>query len=300
MTNELTNHKNSYYEFLSGNQNIKGIFIISHGMAEHIQRYDWLISKLNNDGYHVIGKDHRGHGINILNGDTRGFFADNDGWSLVTEDLRAVIEKSKALYPDLKHFLFAHSMGSWVALSLFNKKLDINGMIISGSSKVPKFNIYLQKLVLKIEIIRNGPKAESSLLDNLTIRTFNKSFAPNRTPNDWISSDNINVDNYTEDPLCGYKVTNSLWQDLSNGLLTIFNKKYYCKDNQNIPITILSGEFDAVSSNGLMAMKLYKFLSHLFINISFRLIDNARHEIFSDLNKDSSYDVLQDFIRKIK
>ena len=114
MTNELTNHKNSYYEFLSGNQNIKGIFIISHGMAEHIQRYDWLISKLNNDGYHVIGKDHRGHGINILNGDTRGFFADNDGWSLVTEDLRAVIEKSKALYPDLKHFLFAHSMGSWV------------------------------------------------------------------------------------------------------------------------------------------------------------------------------------------
>ena len=49
-----------------------------------------------------------------------------------------------------------------------------------------------------------------------------------------------------------------------------------------------------------MAMKLYKFLSHLFINISFKLIDNARHEIFSDLNKDSSYDVLQDFIKKIK
>ena len=55
--------------------NPKGVFIISHGMAEHMGRYQWLISKLNNDGYHVISRDHRGHGINIINGRmTQGIF----------------------------------------------------------------------------------------------------------------------------------------------------------------------------------------------------------------------------------
>ena len=54
-----------YFEHVSPDINPKGVFIISHGMAEHMGRYDWLISKLNADGYQVIARDHRGHGINI-------------------------------------------------------------------------------------------------------------------------------------------------------------------------------------------------------------------------------------------
>ena len=57
MTNSLYNH------YLSDSVP-KGVFIISHGMAEHLGRYNWLISKLNSDGYHVISRDHRGHGRN--------------------------------------------------------------------------------------------------------------------------------------------------------------------------------------------------------------------------------------------
>ena len=60
----------------------KAIIHISHGMAEHIGRYNWLISKLNADGYHVIARDHRGHGSNIINGHTQGFFADTNGNSI--------------------------------------------------------------------------------------------------------------------------------------------------------------------------------------------------------------------------
>ena len=43
MTNNL------YYEDISSSTNLKGVFIISHGMAEHIGRYSWLIKNLNND-----------------------------------------------------------------------------------------------------------------------------------------------------------------------------------------------------------------------------------------------------------
>ena len=50
-----TTIKNDYiYEYLSNISNPKGVVHICHGKAEHIGRYKWLISELNNDGYHVI------------------------------------------------------------------------------------------------------------------------------------------------------------------------------------------------------------------------------------------------------
>ena len=57
--------KKYIYRYLSSNKQINGMFHISHGMAEHIGRYNWLITKLNEDGYHVIAIDHRGHGKRI-------------------------------------------------------------------------------------------------------------------------------------------------------------------------------------------------------------------------------------------
>ena len=81
-----TTIENKYiYEYLSNISNPKGIVHICHGMAEHIGRYKWLINKLNNDGYHVISIDHRGHGNRIKN-NLMGYFSDKDGWDLVIED----------------------------------------------------------------------------------------------------------------------------------------------------------------------------------------------------------------------
>ena len=87
MNINITNSKSGYYEFLSANDDVNGLMIISHGMAEHIGRYKWLISQLNADGYHVIASDHRGHGANILNGSTPGLFSLQDGWNKVSNDL---------------------------------------------------------------------------------------------------------------------------------------------------------------------------------------------------------------------
>ena len=42
---------------------IKGIVQISHGMAEHIQRYDDFSNFLCENNYLVVGYDQRGHGM---------------------------------------------------------------------------------------------------------------------------------------------------------------------------------------------------------------------------------------------
>ena len=146
MTNNL------YYENISSNTSSKGVFIISHGMAEHIGRYNWLISKLNSDGYHVISRDHRGHGININKKNTQGYFADTNGWFKVRDDLKQTINYANNKFPDLPCFLLGHSMGSWIALSTLNNKSLIKALILSGSSKLPKLAIIANLIIVKLDI----------------------------------------------------------------------------------------------------------------------------------------------------
>jgi alpha-beta hydrolase superfamily lysophospholipase len=292
MTNSL------YYEHLSSKSNPKGVVIISHGMAEHIGRYEWLISKLNFDGYHVISKDHRGHGRNIRQGELFGFFSNENGWIKVRDDQETLIKYVNTKYTRLPSYLLAHSMGSWIALSLLNNKLDIDGIILSGSSKVPFLLIYLQLLIIKIEIFRKGPKNQSTLIDKMTIRKFNNFFAPNRTPNDWISSDIESVDNYTNDPLCGFIVTNSLWNDVCLCMLKIFKKNYYSSSNLNIPIMIISGKNDAANAWSKYAQKLYLFLNNIFKSVQLIILNDSRHEVFTDIQKDISYNHLKEFITR--
>ena len=292
MTNSL------YYEHLSSKSNPKGVVIISHGMAEHIGRYEWLISKLNFDGYHVISKDHRGHGRNIRQGELFGFFSNKNGWIKVRDDQETLIKYVNTKYTKLPSYLLAHSMGSWIALSLLNNKLDIDGIILSGSSKVPFLLIYLQLLIIKIEIFRKGPKNQSTLIDKMTIRKFNNFFAPNRTPNDWISSDIESVDNYTNDPLCGFIVTNSLWNDVCLCMLKIFKKNYYSSSNLNIPIMIISGKNDAANAWSKYAQKLYLFLNKIFKSVQLIILNDSRHEVFTDIQKDISYHHIKEFITR--
>ena len=292
MTNSL------YFEHFTHQMNPKGVFIISHGMAEHMGRYKWLISKLNDDGYHVISRDHKGHGKNIANGDTQGFFSENNGWLKVRDDLKKTINHAENRFPNLTCFLLGHSMGSWIALSTLNSKSSIKAIILTGSSKLPKLAIILNLIIVKFDIFINGKFNKSTIMDRLTMRRFNAEFKPNRTPNDWISSDKNSVNEYTNDPNCGFIVTSSLWLDLCNGLMMIFNRSYYSDLNKDIPILIISGEYDVASNNSKLAKKLKDFLMSIFSNISFKIVKDCRHEVFTEVNKLSSYNYLINYIKQ--
>lgn len=292
MTNNL------YFENISSDPNPKGVFIISHGMAEHMGRYEWLITNLNTDGYHVISRDHRGHGVNISDDNIQGFFSDNNGWLKVRDDLESTIHYAKKKYPNLNCFLFGHSMGSWIALSVLNKKLSLNAIVLSGSSMPPKAAIMLNLIIINVDILINGKTSISNIMDKLTMRRFNAKYKPFRTPNDWISSDIESVDAYTNDSKCGFPVTSGLWLDLCKGMLMIFKKNYYLSANSDIPVLIISGDSDAASSDGKLAEKLYKFLSKIFRNVTFHIVKNSRHEVFTEVNKISSYNYLIKYIKQ--
>jgi alpha-beta hydrolase superfamily lysophospholipase len=287
--------KKYIYRYLSSNKQINGMFHISHGMAEHIGRYNWLINKLNEDGYHVIAIDHRGHGKRIED-NLKGYFADKDGWDHVVNDLVDIIEESSREFPDLKQYLIGHSMGSWIALSAVQKNIKIDGLILSGSSKVPSSLLRFQKSLLMILILIYGKKSYGKYFDEMILGSYNKFFSPNRTAKDWISSDNLNVDEYINDPMCGFVVTNGLWLDLANGMIDVFEHKKYAGTDKGLRVFLISGSKDPVGQNGKGVSSLYKFLKDIFPNTSMDIIKNARHEVFSEKNKKDNYQKLIRFI----
>ena len=285
-------------KFLSNSENPSAVIYISHGMAEHIGRYKWFIQKLNQDNFHVIAYDHRGHGEWIKKGKLQGHFADNNGWMKVVNDLQEVIIYGKTEFPNSKHFLFAHSMGSWITISAMLKGLEVDGVILSGSNKLKTFLSKFIKILTNFLILFYGNKSESNLLERLTFDTYNKKFAPNRTPSDWISSDSLNVDDYVDDPLCGFKKTLGLWNDFAHGMIEIFDEQNYTNVSSQIPLMLISGSNDPVGSFGEGVSQLELFLQKFFKKTECYIIKNERHEVLSGVKKDQAYSIIKEFITR--
>lgn len=296
MFKEFHNNESIKTISLTTQANVNGVVIISHGMAEHMGRYKWLAHQLNSDGFHVVGHDHRGHGKWIKNGSKEGVFADNNGWKLVTDDLIHLIQSSKKEYPNVKHYLLSHSMGSYIALSAIKHNLNLSGLILSGSSNISPSTLFIQKIIIKLIVMFNGRNTKSNFLDALTMRNFNNQFKPVKSPNDWISTDPKNVEDYTNDSLCGFIASNGLWDDMVSSFKFIYSKDHYLSSDHNLPILIISGDKDPVGEYGKGITRLYKFLKSIFRNTSIILLENERHEVFSGLKKDNTYSKLKSFL----
>ena len=92
---------------------VRAVVQLSHGMVEFIDRYKPLAEYLAAQGILVTGHDHLGHGASIRTKADYGYFAQPDGNRAVLDDLHAVTEQTKALYPGVPYFLLGHSMGSF-------------------------------------------------------------------------------------------------------------------------------------------------------------------------------------------
>ena len=148
---------------------VSGVVQISHGMAEHMERYKYFINHLNANGFHVIIHDHRGHGRRVIN-DNIGFFAASNGWQFLVKDLIDINNKSISMYPELPQILLGHSMGSWVSLSALQEGANFDVVMLSGSSKPNTLEIFLQKILLKYETFRLGSTGYSAFLHKIIFK----------------------------------------------------------------------------------------------------------------------------------
>ena len=269
----------------------RGIVQIAHGIAEHSARYDSFASFLAEHGFAVYTNDHLGHGRSLNDESELGFFADNGGWEMAVEDMRQLHDIAAGEFPGIPHFLFGHSMGSFLArtyIIYFRSGLD--GVILSGTGQQPKALVLGGKLLSSIEIKKNGGKFKSEMLNNIAFGKYNDGFDTPRTISDWISRDEAEVDKYIEDPLCGYIPSASLFHDMMCGIDFITKARNVQRMNKSLPVYFMSGDADPVGENGKGVLRAYKsFLAAGMKDVAVKLYHDGRHEMLNELNRDEVY-----------
>ena len=93
---------------------VRGVVQISHGMAEHKQRYLPFMRYLAKHGFACAIHDHRGHGQSVRDSAHWGYFYAH-GATAEVEDLKQVTEYLQEKFPEAPFYLFGHSMGSLIA-----------------------------------------------------------------------------------------------------------------------------------------------------------------------------------------
>ena len=259
------------------------IVVLLHGLAEHFGRYRRFAESLTSCGVALVGHDHLGHGEGVPK-EERGFFAEKNGWELVCRDGAALVLEMRETYPTCAVFLMGHSMGSFMARTIYLRRMAvIDGLILSGTGNVSGLIVLGGKLVGKWEALwRGGKKKVSPLLTSLALGAYDKPFKE-EGKNAWISSVKEEIDRYNADPLCGFPVKIGMFLDMFSGLSYIFKKKNIRRAHRGVPILLVSGKQDPVGDMGKGVAKAYRAFCDAGVqDVSMILYDGCRHEILND------------------
>lgn len=271
----------------------KALVVVFHGLMEHRHRYHDFAQKLEDEGYAVLCPDHRGHGDSPFKGKTYGYFADDSGWLVNLEDLQKIIYQTKIKTGPLKIVLFGHSMGSLFARSYLKRyENELSGVYLSGSSAYSPM-VTVGRLLAQFLSVFTG-KQPSQLLFHMIFDPFNKGISPVRTPFDWLSVDEGNVDRYIADPRCGFALPAKGYRDLFDGLLDVYRSKDWSVMRPDLPIQFVTGEFDVPAGMAKGVEHAVDTLrSEGYRNVSSKIYPNVRHELLQEQIKEQ---VIQDFL----
>lgn len=268
----------------------KGVVQILHGMAEHISRYDRPARALAEAGYVAAGHDHRGHGPDWPK-DKLGWFNEKDGWQKVLEDAHKVTGYLSGRWSGKPFILLGHSMGSFLAREyalVWPGELSV--LVLSGTGS------YGRPLAMAGSVLAGlaKPDKPAALVDRVAFSGNNASFSPARTPFDWLSRDEKEVDKYVSDPLCGFTFTGRAFRDFFGGLTRLTDLTRLKAMRPDMPVLFLSGDRDPVGAMGAGVRKAEKsFRNAGMKRVKCQLYPGARHELFNETNRD---EVLKDLI----
>lgn len=265
---------------------VRAVVLLSHGMTEHIMRYDEFARFLAEHGFVVAGHDHLGHGGSVQDG-KYGYFADEDGAVCVIKDLHRTAGLLKRRFPEQPFYMLGHSMGSYFLrryITLYGR--EITGAIIMGTGDQGLPLVVAGKLVISAIGFIRGREYRSTLLHQLVLGNYNRAFAPARTANDWLSGNEENVDNYCFDPYCNFKFTCGAYHDFFDIMLDLKLGRQKDRIPKSLPLLILSGEYDPVGDFGKGVRRVFIRYKKLGVrDVRMTLYPNDRHELLNETDR---------------
>lgn len=151
------------------------LVVLSHGLGEHLGRYEWLAGRLVESGYAAYAIDHRGHGLS--GGAAR---ANIDRFDYLVSDLGTFLGRAQRQHPGVPTVLFGHSMGGLVALdcALRNPRVQA-GLVLSApalavADAVPPMKLLIAKLMSRISPNVGALKLEAAAVsrDPAVVRAY--------------------------------------------------------------------------------------------------------------------------------
>ncbi|AQY50970.1 hydrolase [Listeria weihenstephanensis FSL R9-0317] len=275
-----------------------GIVQIVHGMAEHGARYADFAHYLNGQGFIVIADDHRGFGKSAKDASMLGHLAFPDGFEAMVADEEVVAAFIKERHPNLPHFIFGHSMGSFITRVLITR-YKVGAAVLAGSGLQPdpilKAGLFYAKLRAK-----NHETKRSAILHKASFYGFNREFASEKHPFSWLSRDKAVHKTYTEDPFCG-QVVGSLgfYHSLLFGIEKSQNIETIEKTPKDVPLLLISGSKDPVGHFGKDVPKLaVKYEKAGVGDVTLKIYEDARHELTNEINKEQVFEDVVSWYKK--
>lgn len=275
------------------------ILQLIHGMAEHIGRYDEFACHMAQKGYIVVGDDHLGHGRSAKEYGDYGYFCEKKAASVLVMDEHRLKEVMQKKEKELPYFMLGHSMGSLILRNyLIQYGQEIDGAILCGTPNNGSVKVGMARIISGLLKLCGKNREKSAFLDRLVFGSYNKR-TEKRTCFDWINIDEKVVDEYMNDPQCGFLFT-------VNGFDTMFqlsanvNKMSLLKRiPKDLPILLIAGKEDPVGNYGKGVAHVYRQYRQLGIaGAELKLYDNARHEILFEPEKDIVFADICNWLQK--
>ena len=265
-------------------QEIKAVLQITHGMTEHMGRYDALAAELCSQGIAVAGFDLRGHGKNPGDPEIASF--GEGGWMASIEDMRLFFTELRSRFPGVPHYMLGFSLGSFLLREYLTKypcEGELAGAIIAGTGHQPGWVLSVMMTIVKGEFKKAGFDGTTDLIRQLSFSTYNQKFKPNRTEADWLCSDVKALDDYLADPLVRKNISGGLFWELLGSMKRSGSAFEYDGWDTSLPILLISGQDDPVGNGGKGVAYLYKRMKKAGMeNVTHKLLPNARHDIFHE------------------
>ena len=263
---------------------VKAVLQVTHGMTEHMGRYEAFAEYLCPQGIAVAGFDLRGHGKNP--GDPEVASIGEGGWTASIEDMRLFYELLEQRFTGAPHYMLGFSLGSFLLREYLTKYPDegeIAGAIIMGTGHQPGWLLSIMMGIVKGQIKKAGFDKTTDLVRQLSFGTYNQKFKPNRTAADWLCADETELDKYLADPLVRKDISAGLFWELLGSMKRTGKVTTYGEWNKEMPILLLYGSDDPVGDSGKGVQKVYDQMRQAGMqNIIFQQFPGARHDLLHE------------------
>jgi alpha-beta hydrolase superfamily lysophospholipase len=234
----------------------KAVIQLAHGAGEHAMRYFEPLAPIVEAGYVIYAADHRGHGM------TSGMTSLGDfgpgGAPAAVDDMAVLARLIHERERDLPLVLLGHSMGAMFSQAWLPEHSElIDALVLSGTA---------------------GPAP-------IRPESINASFEPARTPYDWLSRDEAEVDKYIADPFCGIRFTPESQASFMTLRERRMDAEALAKVKKGLPTYIFVGDADPINAKLERLTPLVDAYLAAGLNVTLKVYPGGRHEMLNETNR---------------